>query len=436
MSSAASSVLTIPTAEIFEPLLRPARYKGAHGGRGSGKSHFFAETMIDDHVRMPGLRSVCIREVQKSLKDSAKRLIEDKIEALGVARRFDIQKEQIIAPGGGIIIFQGMQDHTAESIKSLEGFGRAWVEEAQTLSERSLGLLRPTIREPGSELWFSWNPRRRNDPVDVMLRGTELPTDAAVVHANWSDNPWFPAELEQERLDCLRTSPEQYDHIWEGGYQRVTEGAYFARELADARREGRIGRVAPDPMMHYRAFWDLGVSDHTAIWIAQFVGRQIFVLDYCEGQGQPLAYYVNWLRDKGYGPSRCLMVLPHDGAKRDGVTAIKFEDHLRSADFTVQTIKNQGAGAAMQRVEAARRLFPAISFDEEKCAAGLEALGSYHERKDDRRMIGLGPEHDWASHGADAFGLMCIAHRYPEVFTDEDDEDDDRRQGVRQSTGY
>jgi hypothetical protein len=136
----AAKILDIPTAEVFEPLLYPARYKGAHGGRGSGKSHFFAEMLIEDHIRHPGMRSVCIREVQKSLKESAKRLLEDKIQKLGVTMLFDAQADRIITPGNGVIIFQGMQDHTAESIKSLEGFRRAWVEEAQTLSARSLEL--------------------------------------------------------------------------------------------------------------------------------------------------------------------------------------------------------------------------------------------------------------------------------------------------------
>jgi phage terminase large subunit len=161
------STLQIKTARAFVPLLQPARYKGAHGGRGSGKSHFFAELLVDDHCRLPGLRSVCIREVQKSLKDSAKRLIEDKIKELGVGSDFDVMTDQIKSRGDGVILFQGMQDHNAETIKSLEGFNRAWIEEAQTLSEHSLTLLRPTIRAEGSEIWASWNPRRKTDAIDT-----------------------------------------------------------------------------------------------------------------------------------------------------------------------------------------------------------------------------------------------------------------------------
>ncbi|MCB1470378.1 MAG: phage terminase large subunit [Rhizobiaceae bacterium] len=417
------SVLPIETAAVFHPLLAPARYKGAHGGRGSGKSHFFASLLIEDSLAERGLRSVCIREVQKSLKESAKRLLEDKLASfrLGEADGFKIFREVIETPGDGLIAFQGMQDHTAESIKSLEGFGRAWVEEAQTLSSASLSLLRPTIRAPGSELWFSWNPRRKSDPVDRMLRGPQIPTNAVVVSANWSDNPWLPPELDQERRDCLRAEPDQYAHVWEGDYASVLSGAYYAASLAVCREQGRIGRLSPDPIMPIYAFWDIGVRDATAIWIAQFVGREIRVLDFYEAVRQPLATHLEWLRVKGYGQAHCY--LPHDGNQADAYTAIRFEDHIRHAGFAVTTVPNQGKGAALKRVEAGRRLFPSIWFKSETCTPGLDALGWYHEKQDEARGIGLGPEHDWASHAADAFGLMCIAYETPASY-DEDEEYD------------
>lgn len=411
------STLRIETARAFKPLLAPARYKGAWGGRGSGKSHFFAEKLIEDSICERGLLSVCIREVQKSLKDSAKRLIESKLArfGLGEADGFRVYREAIRTPGDGIIIFQGMQDHNAESIKSLEGFRRALVEEAQSLSPRSLALLRPTLRAPGSELWFAWNPRRRTDAVDAMLRGPELPTGAIVVRTSYSDNKWFTAELEQERLDCLRMNPDQYDHIWEGGYARATEGAYYARQLSEARAAGRIGRVGADPLMTLRAAFDIGgtgaKADAAAIWIVQYVGREIRWLDYYEAQGQPLAAHVAWLRAQGYG--RALCMLPHDGATRDRVYDVSYESALRQAGFGVRVIRNQGRGAAIRRIEAARRLFPSMWFNEKSCATGLEALGAYHERKDEARGIGLGPAHDWSSHAADAFGLGAVAYEAP-----------------------
>lgn len=415
------STLKIPTAKAFVPLIEPARYKGAWGGRGSGKSHFFAESLIENSLYEKGLLSVCIREIQKSLKDSAYRLLVSKLNDLGLGERdgFKVYQTEIKTPGDGVIVFHGMQDHTAESIKSLEGFKRAWVEEAQTLSKNSLKLLRPTIRAPESELWFSWNPRRKADPVDMMLRQGHAPTDSQVIKANWSDNPWFPKELEQERLDCLRDDPDQYDHIWEGGYISVSDGAYFAKHLAEARKENRITQVTSDPLMTVRLFADIGgtgaKADAFTIWAAQFVGTAIRWLNYYEVQGQPLEAHLIWLREQGYTPDKAQIWLPHDGATNDKVYDVSYESAFKQAGYQVTVIPNQGKGAAKKRIEEARRLFGSMWFDENKCSGGLEALGWYHEKKDEVRNIGLGPDHDWSSHAADAFGLGCIVFEPPRV---------------------
>lgn len=410
--------LQIPTARVFVPLLdRSARYLGAFGGRGSGKSNFFADNMVEDSLAEPGncgegLRSICIREVQKDLAQSSKALLEAKIRERGLteADGFKVYRELIETPGDGLIIFKGMNDYTADSIKSLENFKRAWWEEAQTATAHSLNLLRPTLRANGSQLWFSWNPRRKSDPVDIMLRGPQLPTASVVVRANWRDNPWFTGALEQERQDCLRTQPDKYDHIWEGGYLTLAEGAYYAKELTAARTAGRIGRVSADPLMTLRAFFDIGgtgaKADAVAIWVAQIIGKEVRALDYYEAVGQPLATHVAWLRDNGYG--KASIWLPHDGDTNDKVYDVSYASALRQAGFTVEVVPNQGKGAAAARIESARRLFPSIWFNEPTCSAGLDALGWYHEKKDEARNIGLGPEHDWSSHGADAFGLMCV----------------------------
>jgi phage terminase large subunit len=407
--------LNIQTARVFKPLLAPARYKGAYGGRGSGKSHFFAEALVEECIVTPGTAAVCIREVQRTLTQSAKRLIEQKIQSLGVGPLFRILDDRIEAPGKGLIIFQGMQDHTAESIKSLEGFRIAWIEEAQTLSHRSLALLRPTIRAKNSEIWASWNPRRKSDAIDEFLR-QQKPPGAVVVEANWRDNPWFPEVLVSEREIDQERYPERYDHIWEGGYAKAFEGAYFAAGLNEAKAQGRIGRVAADPLLPLRAFFDLGGSgasaDAMAIWICQWVGQEIRVLDYIEGMGQVLAYYVDELRKRKYDKAICY--LPHDGVNANAITGKRYEDHLREAGFSVEPpVKNQGKGAAMMRVEAVRRLFPRMWFNEATTEAGRDALGYYHERRDEERGVGLGPEHNWASHAADAFGLMAICYEEP-----------------------
>lgn len=402
--------LKVEVAPVFEPLLGRSRYKGAWGGRGSGKSQFFADAIIIRCLTEPGLRVLACREIQKSLKESAKRLIESKIEDYQLGTLFDVQASEIKTPGGGLIAFAGLQDHTSESIKSYEGFDVAWVEEAQTVSQRSLNLLRPTIRKPGSELWFSWNPRFDSDAVDAMLRGDEVPSGSIVVRANWCDNPWFPEELEQERLDCIRMQPEQYDHIWEGGYVTAVESAYFARALAEAREQGRITTLAEDRLLSKRAYWDIGVRDATAIWIVQQKGSDVKFIDHYEASGQDLAAHLEWLRDNGHANAE--QVLPHDGAKQDAVTAVRFEDHIRNAGFKVRTVPNQGKGAAMKRIEAARNKFNRFWFDEAKCAKGLKALGWYHEKKNEGGY-GVGPNHDWSSHSADAFGLAAVDYQEP-----------------------
>ncbi len=220
------SVLKIQTPSWFVPLLQPTRYKGAYGGRGSGKSHAFAEYIVE-RCLMQKTDVVCIREIQKSLNQSVKKLIELKIEALGVGHYFTVQEARILAKNGGQIIFMGMQNHTADSIKSLEGYDIAWVEEAQSLSQRSLDLLRPTIRKPGSELLFSWNPNLATDPVDTLLRGDSPPPDAVVVEANFQDNPWLPDVLKAELEYDRRRDPDKFAHIWLGKYQQNSEARVF-----------------------------------------------------------------------------------------------------------------------------------------------------------------------------------------------------------------
>lgn len=418
------TTLKIPTAEVFEPLLVPSRYKAAWGGRGGAKSHFFAEKLIEDCLAEPGdsgegMRAVCIREVQKDLAQSSKLLIESKLQSLklGEGQGFKVFRDMIETPRDGLIIFKGMQDYTADSIKSLEGFKRAWWEEAQSATSHSLNMLKPTMRATGSELWFSWNPRRKTDPVDVMFRGPEKPTGSVVVKTNWRDNPWLTAELIQERLDCLRIQPDQYDHIWEGGYISVIDGAYYARSLTQARLENRIGKVPADPLMTLRVFCDIGgtgaKADAFTMWVAQFIGREIRVLDYYEAVGQPLATHLGWLRERGYGPDKAQVWLPHDGDTQDKVYDVSYASAMREAGYRVEVVGNQGKGAAMARIEAGRRLFPAMWFNEQTTSGGIDALGWYHEKKDPARNIGLGPDHDWASHGADAFGLMCVVYEVP-----------------------
>lgn len=222
------SELVIDTPEWAVPLLEPARYKGIKGGRGSGKSHERAEAVVDEMIADPDKKVVCIREIQKSLKFSAKMLIESKIRQFGVSHMFEITQTEIRRKEGeGICIFQGMQDHTAESIKSLEGFDIAWVEEAQSLSKRSLTLLRPTIRAEGSEIWFTWNPEQPTDPVDEFF--AKEPDNSILLHVNYDQNPFLSDTLREEMVwDRQKQDPSDFAHIWLGDYNIKSDALVFA----------------------------------------------------------------------------------------------------------------------------------------------------------------------------------------------------------------
>jgi phage terminase large subunit len=246
-----------------------ARYKGAHGGRGSGKSHLFGEYLIE-RCATEKVDAVCVREVQKSLAQSVKKLLENKIQELGVAHLFEVQRDQILSATGGRIIFQGMQNHTAESIKSLEGYDIAWVEEAQTLSQHSLDMLRPTIRKPGSELWFTWNPRNATDPVDMLLRSTDPPPDSVIVPVNYEDNPWFPDVLREEMEYDKKRDPEKFQHIWRGAYLLNSEARVF--------RNWKVEEFeAPADAIHRQgADWGFSI-DPTVLVRCHIIGRTLYI---------------------------------------------------------------------------------------------------------------------------------------------------------------
>ena len=264
------STLRIETPRVFLPLLRPARYLGAHGGRGSGKSHFFAELCIE-RCLIDKTDIVCIRETQISLAQSVKRLLEQKIESLGVGHLFEVQKTQIThRENGSLIIFQGMQNHTADSIKSLEGFDVAWVEEAQSLSQRSLDLLRPTIRKPKSQIWFSWNPDEATDPIDSFLRCDNPPPDSIVIEANFNDNPFLPDVLREEMEYDRSRDIDKYAHVWLGQYN--------ARSAARVFNNWTVAEFdAPDgAVFRFGADWGFSI-DPSVLVRAREEGRKLYI---------------------------------------------------------------------------------------------------------------------------------------------------------------
>lgn len=265
------TVLNIKTPRWAVPFLKPARYKAPYGGRGSGKSHFFAELMIEEHVANPNQDSVCIREVQRSIKMSVKKLLELKIQTLGVSDYFEIQDQQIKSKkGNGIIIFQGMQNHNADSIKSLESFDRALVEESQSLSQRSIDLLRPTIRKPKSEIWMPWNPYLATDPIDVLMRGDNPPPNSVIQRVNYMDNPWFPDVLRDEMEYDRSRDPDKYAHVWLGDYIKNSEARVF--------KNWRVEEFKAPPETLHRLGGDWGFSvDPTVAVRCHIIGRTLYI---------------------------------------------------------------------------------------------------------------------------------------------------------------
>lgn len=361
---------------------------------------------------------VCGREFMNSLDESSMAEVKAAIASEPwLAANYDVGEKYIRTLDGRIsFAFIGLR-HNLDSIKSKSQIHVLWVDEAEPVSEAAWIKIVPTVREHGSEIWVTWNPERKNSATHKRFRENP-PSGAKIVEINYSDNPWFPEVLEKERQEDFARRPDQYAHVWEGDFVTVVEGAYFAQALSVAKAEGRIGKVAADPLMTLRAFVDIGgtgaKADSFTIWIVQFIGKEIRVLDYYEAQGQPIAAHLNWMRGKGYTPDRCQFWLPHDGSTQDRVFDVSYESALRDAGYHVTVVPNQGKGAAKMRIEAARRLFPSIWFNADTTEAGRDALGWYHEkRSQDDRNIGLGPEHDWSSHGADSFGLMCVAYEEP-----------------------
>jgi len=386
------------------PLLPPKRYKGAYGGRGGAKSHFFAEELILRCYERE-TRAVCIREVQNSIKDSVHQLLSDKIRSLGLEHWFEVLEREIRCSNGSFIIFRGMQEYNADNIKSLEGFDIAWVEEAQSISERSWRMLRPTLRNPGSEIWCSWNPRHKFDPVDQFFRSPQAKEDQDIisVEVGWEDNPWLPDELLKEKNRDYAADPIMAAHVWGGGYEVVAKGAYYAKEMVDAEQGKRICNVPYEPKVRVTTGWDLGIDDCTSIWFAQIVGQEIHIIDFYENSGVGLDHYAKILAQKPYVYEKHL--LPHDSEVRELGTG-------RSRIETLLSLGVRGTVVPIQSVEdginAVRIMLPKCWFDKEKCEKGVDALRLYRKEFDDKRMtFKERPLHDWTSHAADAFRYLA-----------------------------
>lgn len=383
------AVLDIETPRAFAPFLKPSRYKGAHGGRGSGKSHFFAELLVESHVADQNRKSVGVREIQKSIKMSVKQLIEDKISQLGVESYFDVLDTMIKSRrGDGVIIFQGMQNHTADSIKSLEGFDCAWIEEAQSLSQRSLDLLRPTIRKPGSEIWASWNPYLPTDPIDVLLRGDNPPPGAIIREVNFNDNPWFPDVLREEMEYDRGRDIDKYAHVWTGGYVKNTSARVF--------RNWRIEEFEAPEDATFRLGADWGFSvDPTVLIRCYIVGRTLYV-DYeayrvgCEILDTPDLFMT--IPDAERWP------IIADNARPETIS------HMQKNGFPKMMAAVKGKGSLEEGVEWLKTFDIVVH---PRCAHTIDELTMYSYKVDATTGLILPVLEDKKNHVIDALRYAC-----------------------------
>jgi len=392
----------------FKPFFKPARYKIARGGRGSGKSWSIAKMLLIMAASKP-LRVLCAREVQKSIKESVKALLDDQIQTLQLGQFYQSLDNEIRGVNGSQFLFAGLASHTVESIKSYEGCDIVWVEEAQSVCQRSWDVLIPTIRKPGSEIWASFNPYLPSDPVWLMSEELQSKDNAVVITINYFDNPWCPPELIAESERMKESDFEKWENIWLGLPKTIADGAIYKAEFEQIRKENRICKVPHDPNLPVYTGWDLGILDSTAIWFCQIYGKEKRIIDYHEASDEPLAYYARILdekaREHGYRYERHFA--PHDIAARDLSSGVSREQTMAKLGYRM----TKGARLGPEdRIEATRQFLKDCWFDEGKCSHGIRALQNYRREFNDKLdQFKAHPVHDWASHGSDAFGELALS---------------------------
>ena len=398
--------IDLTLTEQFTPFLEPKRYKICFGGRGSGKSWSIAQLLVLKAWQKP-TRILCAREIQRSISDSVLQLLGDTIERMGLRDYFDVQKTQIVGTNGSRFIFEGMRSNITK-IKSMEGLDIAWCEEAESITYSSWETLIPTLRKKGSEIWVSFNPNDEMD--DTYQRFVENPPPEPYIYSvkvNYNNNPFFPVELEKERLLLKDKNEDLYNHVWEGEVLSNRDGAYYAKFIPNH----QIMDFSVEPNIPVDTYWDLGISDSTCIWLVQQIGMEIRVVDCYENQGEGLQFYINWLHEWRTKHQAVLgeHYAPHDIQVRE----------LGSGKSRLETARKLGIHFRVVRrlsiedgIHAARAILPKCYFEKTHTKAGLQALRRYRKEFDEKKGIYKPhPLHDWSSHYADAFRYFAIAFR-------------------------
>jgi len=382
-------------------LFEPARYKVAHGGRGSAKSWGFARALLIQAAQQP-LRVLCTREIQVSIADSVHKLLSDQIAALGLGGFYEVQQTTIKGANGSEFVFAGLRQQDVNKLKSFEGVDRCWVEEGQAVTKKSWDVLLPTIRKPGSEIWITYNPELDTDETHQRF-AVKPPPGAVVVQMNWRDNPWFPPELEAERQSTKERDPDGYENIWEGKPRRAVEGAIYLREMDAAVENRRIRPVPYDPLLKVHTVWDLGWNDSMSILCVQRSASEVRIIDFLEDSHRTLDDYVADLKERrwnwGYD------WLPHDGATKNIQTGKSAEEVLRKLQRSPQIVPMMDVESG---IKAARMIFGRCYFDEDKTGPLVEHLKRYRRHVNKQTNEPGAPLHDEHSHAADAFRYLAV----------------------------
>ncbi|QOG52114.1 PBSX family phage terminase large subunit [Neisseria gonorrhoeae] len=388
----------------LDGLFKPCRYKVMYGGRGGGKSHGAASALLALGAQRP-LRILCVREIQKSMRDTVHRLLKDKVAQLGLGHFYEITDFEIRGANGTLFVFSGLQSHTVDSIKSFEGIDIVWVEEGHGVSKKSWDVLTPTIRKEGSEIWITLNPDMETD--ETYRRFIAMPSeDTWLCEINWRDNPWFPEALNRERLKAQRSmNKEDYGNIWEGMPRMVSEGAVYRHEIQDAFHSGRVTLVPYDSSLPVHTVWDLGWNDAMTIGLVQRDLTSVRIIGYIEDTHRTLDWYVAELEKLPYRWGTDF--LPHDGRTRNFQTGKSTMEILTGLGR--KSVFVQNATGIEEGIRAARMLFPKVYFDKDKTARLLECLKRYDRQIHAKTGVAMGPLHDEYSHGADMFRYLAQA---------------------------
>jgi phage terminase large subunit len=405
-----------PFPEKASFLWYPSRYKVLYGGRGGSKSWDFARALLMLGIYRK-LFIVCGREIQKSIKESVHKLLADQILELGFSSAYEVKEREIVGNNGTRFTFVGVRNNVA-AIKSMEAIDIFAMFEATFVSKSSWDIVLPTVRRDppggpfglGSEIWIEFNPELVTDET-YQRWVVNPPPETVAVEINWRDNPWFPEVLHQQKEALKKSDYESYLTVWEGKTRQTVAGAIYEKEMAAAKLDGRISpfiKVNRAKPVHLS--FDLGRADMTSIWFWQQIGTQHHAVDFYENCNYGIDHYLEAIQSRRYVIGQ--IYLPHDAAHHHQSAQKSILTQIREAFPGDGRVKVSDPINPVTGINAVRQLFSRVSFSEDKCDVGLNALGHYRFKVDpDTGQRSKEPLHDWASHAADAFECYAMGLR-------------------------